>query len=149
MVLWHLDEHDPDTVGIGERHFGQAPRLAPGRAHDLRAERLKPLMLGAHIAHLQPQRHRPGAVMPSSAGDFEETTAQEEDNAAVRGAAELAIHGESEHVTIEALCAVQIGGPKQNAAGKYVHQAMMTPWSARARDRSSPVIPPKTAHDGG
>jgi len=126
MVRRDLDQDDPDTVGVGDPHLDQAPRLAQRRAHDVHAERLKPMMLAAHVTHLQPQRHRPHRVMQALTGDFEEATAEEEDKATVRGLTELATHRESQHVTVEALRALQIRGPKQNPAGEYVHQMMMT-----------------------
>jgi hypothetical protein len=35
MVLRDLDQHDPDTVGIGDPHLDQAPRLALRRAQNV------------------------------------------------------------------------------------------------------------------
>src|SRR4051794_30041678 len=80
MVSRHLDEHEPDTVSVGDPHLDQAPRLALRRAQDVHVERLKPLMLGADIAHLQPQRDRSGAVQRPAAGHFKGATAEEEDD---------------------------------------------------------------------
>jgi hypothetical protein len=139
MVVRDLDEHDPDTVGVGDPHLDQAPRLPLRRTQYLHIESLEPLMLLANVAHLQPQRHRPWAAMPPEARHFEEAPAEEEDHAAMRGVAELAINGESEHVPVETPRALQLGGPHQNAAGKYVHLPMMAhrTQDGRASDRSA------------
>src|SRR3954467_9655585 len=80
MVSRHLDEHEPDTVSVGDPHLDQAPRLALRRAQDVHVERLKPRMLGADIAHLPPQRDRSGVVQRPAAGHFEVATAEEEDD---------------------------------------------------------------------
>ena len=127
MIGGYLDQDDPDAVRILDPHLGQAPGLGLGSAQNASAGRGEPLVLGGHVPHLEPDHHRSSgsASTGSVAGHFQKSRAEKEHHPALGGRPELPVDRQTQHVPVEMLASVQVGGPQQNAAAQYVHATIL------------------------
>ena len=64
MIGGHLDEDDPNPIGILDPHLGEPPGLRSGLAHDPHASRRQAVTLGVDVPHLEPDHQRtPGGAI--------------------------------------------------------------------------------------
>jgi len=73
MIGGDLDQDDPDAVRILDPHLGQAPGLGLWPAQNASAGRGEPLVLGAHVPHLEPDHHRGSARAHAVAGHLQKS----------------------------------------------------------------------------
>jgi len=116
-----FNENDAYRVRISDPHLQQAPRFPLRRAQDLNTGRLKALVLGGEVADLQPERDVAGIGAIPDAGDFQVTSAEEEDEPRIVAIPEFTVDSETERVPVETSTAVQVGWSQQDPATEYVH----------------------------
>jgi hypothetical protein len=58
-------------------------------------------------------------------GHFQKSRAEKEHHPALSRRSELPVGRQAQHVTVEVLASVQVGGSQQNAAAQYVHAIIL------------------------
>src|SRR5207244_912160 len=102
-------------------------------------------MLGGQIAHLQPEgcRGRPDrAVIGRIAGHLEKPAAEEEDHAWIVRVTELAVHRQTEQVTVEPAAALSVDRSNQYPAAQHVHRYDLAPCWCGSCTPPSPRLRP-------
>ena len=132
MIGGHLDQDDPDAVGVLDPHLRQAPELG-GRFPDNRnAGRGQPGVLGAYVPYLDPDHHRVPGRAGTVPGDLKQSRAEEEHDTRILRRAELPVDGQAQYIAVEAAAAIQVAGPHQDPAAKNVHATISAlPWLIR------------------
>jgi hypothetical protein len=104
-----LDEHDPEAVRVLDPHFGQPPGLHRGLAADRNPGRGQPLMLGVNIPYLEPDHHRAPGRIRRTAGDLQQSRAEEEHHPRILGRPELPVDRQAQHVAVETTASPRVG----------------------------------------
>jgi hypothetical protein len=91
MIGGDLDQDDPDAVRILDPHLGQAPGFGLGSAQNVSASRREPLVLGAHVPHLEPDHHRSSPRACGVARYLQKSRAEKEHHPALGRRPELPV----------------------------------------------------------
>ena len=122
VVRRHLDQRDPAPSGsaihISTSPHGSLPALA-APAH--RVPQL--LVRRCRVRHLEPELKPGRGGCLGTAGDFQQTAAEEVDDPALRADAEFPVDGEAQRVAVERPRALGVGGPQQYPAAQYMDHA--------------------------
>lgn len=97
----HLDDRDPDPVGIGEPHLHEPPRLAHRWPLHVDAAGRQLLVRRLDVRDLEPQPQRGRGRRCGAPGNLQEATAEKVDRAPLGAGAELPVHREPEGLSVE------------------------------------------------
>ena len=142
MAGGDLDQDDPDAVGIGDPHFGQAPGLGHRFPDDGYSGAGEPGVLGANVPDLDPDHHRAPGRAVRVPGDLEKPRAEEENHPGILRRAELPVDGQAQDVAVEPAAAAQVSGPHQDPAAQNFHATISSPHRVTqeaGRTRAGPV----------
>ena len=131
MVGRNLDENDPDPVRILDPHLDQPPGLGHRRPENADPRRGKPLVLGADVAHLKPDRRRGPRGAGGTPGHLQQPTAEEENHPWISWRAELPVDRQPQHVAVETAASAEVGGPQQDPAAQDVHVPIVAAQGSR------------------